>query len=229
MAEIDTYSPRKVTAQNRNRLPSDHDPKKRITYVNITLNEEEIAEAIRNWIRAQVPVGDVEMPVEMVAGRGTNGHSANVTVPMGPVDVTSPEQPTEPFQEFTAASEDAKRRNMEAGVDANPTGSDPQTTAPAEDPGVEPPEETAETAEKGSPEKEPEETVEEAPVEAPKKSSLFDGPKTAPLPAPDAAAAAAPPETAVTEPAEEKPVEDGPEEPAEAPPEKKAVKSIFEV
>lgn len=144
MAEIDTYSPRKVTEQNKDRLPSTHDPKKRITYVQITLNEEEIAEAIRNWIRAQVPINDtpeapIEMPVEMIAGRGSNGHSANVTIPMGPVGVSSPERPTEPMQEFTAAAEDARRRNAEEEADAPQEQEAPSTqeTAPAAEPKVE--------------------------------------------------------------------------------------------
>jgi hypothetical protein len=219
MAEIDTYSPRKVTASNRDRLPSDHDPKKRITYVNITLNEEEIAEAIRNWIRAQVPVGDVEMPVEMVAGRGTNGHSANVTVPMGPISVTSPTQPTEPMQEFTAAADDARRRNQEAGVDAQPATNTPEDTPAedvSEDPGIETETTAPEEAETAPAEEATKEPVEAA--EPPKKSSLFDGPKSEPLPAPDAAAAAAPPETA-------KAPEETPEPASETAPK---VKSIFD-
>lgn len=170
MAEIDTYSPRKVTDQNKDRLPSTHDSSKRITYVNITLNEEEIAEAIRNWIRAQVPIEpNTEMPVEMIAGRGENGHSANVTVSLGPVSVESPTQPTEPMQEFSAAAEDARRRNEQEGVYDEPITEPAETVEEApevaettEDSGPEPAEAEPEAA--GQPE--PETTTEKAPQEA---------------------------------------------------------------
>lgn len=114
MADIQTYSPRKVTDQNRDLLPSHHNPKKRTTYVQITLNEPEIKEAIRNYIRAQVPItpGD-ELPVKIIAGRGENGHSAEVIITASEYAVASPERPTAPMATFEAVAEDAARRNSE--------------------------------------------------------------------------------------------------------------------
>jgi len=119
MAEIQTYSPRKVTDQNRDLLPSNHDPEKRTTYVQITLNEPELKEAIRNYIRAQVPVSsEDELPVKIIAGRGENGHSAEITVSVANYKVASPDRPTAPLATFEAVAEDAARRNDEHAQEA---------------------------------------------------------------------------------------------------------------
>lgn len=118
MAEIVTYSPRTVNGQNKDHLPSTHDSEKRTSYVQITLTEEEINEAVRNYIRAQVPVScSDELPVVLVAGRGKNGHSAVVTVSVQPIEVVSPEVPTEPMATFDEAAADAARRNGDATPD----------------------------------------------------------------------------------------------------------------
>jgi hypothetical protein len=121
MPEIDTYSPRKVTDQNRDLLPSTHDPKKRKTYVQVTLQEPEIEEAIRNYIRAQIPGSDVqELPVKIIAGRGENGHSATITLDPANVPVDSPTTPSAPMATFDAAAEDAARRNSEEVIEGGP-------------------------------------------------------------------------------------------------------------
>lgn len=114
MTEITLYAPRKITPQNRKSLPQSHDPAKRTTYVLITLEENEIQEAIRNYIRAQLPVNpDDELPISMIAGRGDNGHSATVTVQAGKVQVSSPSRPTEALATFTEVSNTAAARNDE--------------------------------------------------------------------------------------------------------------------
>lgn len=119
MPEIDTYSPRKVTDQNRDLLPSTHDPMKRKTYVEITLQEPEIQEAIRNYIRGMYPtLPDEELPVKIIAGRGENGHSATIIKEPIPITVESPQQPKVAVASFTAAEEDARRRNGEEATNA---------------------------------------------------------------------------------------------------------------
>lgn len=121
MPEIDTYSPRKVTDQNRDLLPSTHDPKKRKTYVQITLQEPEIEEAIRNYIRAQIPGGDKqELPVKIIAGRGENGHSATIIMDPASITVDSPDTPSAPMSTFEAAAADAARRNGEEEAEDGP-------------------------------------------------------------------------------------------------------------
>lgn len=235
MPDINTYSPRKVTDQNADLLPSTHDPKKRTTYVQISMSEPEIKEAIRNWVRAQIPVdaGD-ELPVKIIAGRGENGHSAEVIVTAGTFTVTSPERPTAPMATFEAAAEEATRRNAEHddsddGTEVDEDSGDMvlpeslQTQETAQEAPAEPeqpeapaePETVAETAQE----------MPAAPAEPPKKSSLFDKPKPSPTAAAaDAAnAAAAPPQTEHSKAAEE-PAEETSEE---EPPKPKA-KSIFD-
>ena len=137
MAEINLFSPRKVTSQNERHLPHDHDPNKRTTYVQITLDENEIAEAIRNYIRAQIPVRDgEELPVVLTAGRGENGHSAAITLQADPVYVQTVERPTAPMATFTETAAAAARRNEdEAGSsDEAPTSSAPPRTAAHKNP-----------------------------------------------------------------------------------------------
>lgn len=49
--------------------------------ITITLNEEEIVTAIKDYLNTQdVPTAGKEVEVNMVAGRGANGHSAIVSV-----------------------------------------------------------------------------------------------------------------------------------------------------
>ncbi|WP_299198232.1 hypothetical protein [uncultured Amphritea sp.] len=117
MPDIDTYSPRKVTDQNRDLLPATHDPEKRKTYVEITLQEPEIQEAIRNYIRGMYPtLPDEELPVKIIAGRGENGHSATIIKEPIPITVNSPSQPKVAVASYTAAQEDANRRNGEEAI-----------------------------------------------------------------------------------------------------------------
>lgn len=213
MADIQTYSPRKVTDQNRDLLPSTHDPKKRTTYVQITLNEPEIKEAIRNYIRAQVPVtsGD-ELPVKIIAGRGENGHSAEITVSAGEVTVISPGRPVAALATFEEVAADAARRNNEDPAEE-------VESDPVEDIDKSVFESKAATLVAGETSPEPK----AAPV---KKSSLFDSVTPKSTEAAEAAiAAAAPPQTEHSNP-----VEDLPEEKAETPasPKPKS-KSIFDV
>ena len=114
MAEVTLFSPRKITPQNKRHLPESHDPNKRITYVQITLEENEIAEAIRNYIRAQVPVRDgEELPVVLTAGRGENGHSATVTMSVEPVIVPTVSRPIQALATFNETAAAAARRNSE--------------------------------------------------------------------------------------------------------------------
>jgi hypothetical protein len=184
MANIQTYSPRKVTDQNRDLLPSDHDPAKRKTYVQITLTEPEIKEAIRNYIRAQVPVidGD-ELPVKITAGRGENGHSAEITVQAGQYAVASPARPTVPMATFEAVAEDAARRNEESPEDASDNEFD--EVQEEADSSIDKAEKvlTSLTAD----------TKAEAPAKPPRKSSLFDAATPKSTEAAQAAVAAAPP------------------------------------
>ena len=94
MAKISVYTPRKITPQNENMLPSTHTPETRKSYVLINLTEEEIAEAVRNYIRGQIPMkNDSELPVTFVAGRGDNGITSTVTVDPLPVTVVPAQQP----------------------------------------------------------------------------------------------------------------------------------------
>ena len=189
MADIQTYSPRKITDQNRDLLPTTHDPKKRTTYVQITLNESEIKEAIRNYIRAQVPVisGD-ELPVKIIAGRGENGHSAEITLSVAEYTVASPSRPTAPMATFEAVAEDAARRN--SGIYGDNEVDDSQII-------------TEEIPDEISFESQNEAPKAETP-KAQKKSSLFDNvvPKSEPAFA-AAEAAAAPPQTEHSKAAEE--------------------------
>lgn len=239
MPDINTYSPRKVTDQNADLLPSTHDPKKRTTYVQISMSEPEIKEAIRNWVRAQIPVdaGD-ELPVKIIAGRGENGHSAEVIVTAGTFTVTSPERPTAPMATFEAAAEEAARRNAEHDDSDDDSDDDSEVDEDSGDMVMPEALQNQETAQEaaGEPEQpeasaEPEtvaETVQEtpaAPAEPPKKSSLFDKPKPSPTAAAaDAAnAAAAPPQTEHSKPAEEPAGETSEEEPP-----KPKAKSIFD-
>jgi len=121
MPDIDTYSPRKVTDQNRDLLPATHDPEKRKTYVEITLQEPEIQEAIRNYIRGMYPtLPDEELPVKIIAGRGENGHSATIIKEPIPITVNSPSQPKVAVASYTAAQEDANRRNGEEAITEGP-------------------------------------------------------------------------------------------------------------
>jgi len=235
MPDINTYSPRKVTDQNVDLLPSTHDPKKRTTYVQISMSEPEIKEAIRNWVRAQIPVdaGD-ELPVKIIAGRGENGHSAEVIVTAGTFTVTSPERPTAPMATFEAAAEEAARRNAEHDDSDDDTEVDEDSgdmTLPEALQSQETAQEAAGEPEQPETPAEPEtvaETVQEtpaAPAEPPKKSSLFDKPKPSPTAAAaDAAnAAAAPPQTEHSKPAEEPARKTSEEEPP-----KPKAKSIFD-
>ena len=250
MPEIDTYSPRKVTPQNQDLLPSTHDPKTRTTYVQITLQEPEIQEAIRNYIRAQVPVQtEDELPVKIIAGRGDNGHSAQVTVSVGSVSITSPERPAAPMATFEEAAADAARRNASVTEESGEPQEVTIQEAPeaAQDPGAgaeqeaatidsepvrEPEPESNVGAPEPAPAREPEPQTAAANTQpdaqqpqeevkpAPKKSSLFDTPKSVPQTA-AAEAAAPPPQT--------DPVETPEAVTVNAPaPEKPATKSIFE-
>lgn len=140
MAKVEVYTPRKVTPQNEASLPTTHDQSKRISYMQIQLEEPEIAEAIRNYIRQQVPVipGD-EMPVVLTAGRGDNGHTATITIqPSTPV-VTGAERPTDAFDTFDAANAAASAQNAkvlasEASVESQTASSDEVIETPTETP-----------------------------------------------------------------------------------------------
>ena len=258
MPEIDTYAPRKITAQNQDRLPSYHNPEKRITYVQITLNEAEIAEAIRNYIRAQIPLdSDAEMPVEMIAGRGDNGHSANITVDVSAPVVQSPSRPAEPMATFEEAAADARRRNGEIATDEPTTDTEnlPESTddsgqaSAAEEAGSGEPESASELSEQTDIEEaiaaeektvlatmstETMETLDVAstdePAPAPKKSSLFDNlPPKKETVAP-AAAAASPPAATAAEQEMDEVGEDAPQEveaETAAEPAQPKAKSIF--
>lgn len=234
MPEIDTYSPRKVTPHNRDLLPSTHDPKKRTTYVQITLQEPEIIEAIRNYVRAQIPVGATdELPVDLIAGRGENGHSATIIVSAAPVVVKSPERPTEAMASFDEANADALRRNGD--VDAKQETEAPQEEAPSgTEQAEEPAPSTPDTGEPG-PEKAPEEAAEM--TEDPPESKT-DAPAENPPAEENASPAASESQTAEkssifentapTQAVPETPAEPQTEDPAPAQPAPKA-KSIFDV
>lgn len=132
MAEIDLFSPRKATKTNQRHLPKDHDPTKRTTYVQITLEEDEIAEAIRNYIRAQIPVRDgEELPVVLTAGRGENGHSASITLHADPVYVQSVERPTSPMATFDETAAAAARRNSDDEGQEDASDEEAESSAPA--------------------------------------------------------------------------------------------------
>jgi hypothetical protein len=110
--EFAVYSPRKVTPQNRKYLPQKYNPEERSTYVLITLDEDEISTAIRNYIRAQMPVkADDEMPVVLTAGRGENGHSAAIVIEPIPFNVISPQQPAASMVGFEEPNAQALERN----------------------------------------------------------------------------------------------------------------------
>ena len=217
MPAIETYSPRKVTEQNKDLLPSTHDPKKRTTYVQITLNEPEIKEAIRNYIRAQIPVSpNDELPVRVIAGRGENGHSAEITVSVGEYTVISPGRPTAPMATFEAAAEDAIRRNAENAEESDSESPDTEV-APSK-------KVKASLVEEDFPEEVSFEPQDEAAQKAPpKKSSLFENtvPKTDSN-VEAAKAAASPPETEHSKGVDLLKPE------TEAPVEKKRAKSIFD-
>lgn len=143
MAKVEVYTPRKVTPQNEASLPSTHDQSKRISYMQIQLEEPEIAEAIRNYIRQQVPViaGD-EMPVVLTAGRGDNGHTATITIqPSTPV-VTGAERPTDAFDTFDAANAAASAQNAKVLAAEKPV----ESQTASSDEVIETPTETPETA-----------------------------------------------------------------------------------
>jgi len=148
VAKIDVYTPRKVTPQNEANLPSTHDQSKRTSYMQIQLEEPEIAEAIRNYLRQQIPVVDGdEMPVVLTAGRGDNGHTATVTIlPSTPV-VTGAERPTDAFDTFDAANADAAARNAAAEASQTP----PETHTENNVAEVETPEEQADTEPEATP------------------------------------------------------------------------------
>jgi len=117
MAEISIYSPRKVTSQNEKNLPSTHNPEQRKSYVQVFLEENEIVEAIRNYIRAVVPVSDAdELPVVLTAGRGENGHTAAITIEPVPVTVQSVSKPINSMTTFEEVSDGAVKRNVENDV-----------------------------------------------------------------------------------------------------------------
>ena len=60
--------------------------------ITITMNEDEIVTAIKDFLDTQdVPTAGKEVEVQMVAGRGTNGHSAVITVKKE--EPAAPEQP----------------------------------------------------------------------------------------------------------------------------------------
>lgn len=121
MTEIAVYSPRKITPQNKRNLPTTHDPEKRTTYVQITLDEAEIAEAIRNYLKGQIAIAeDDELPVVLTAGRGENGHTAAVTITPLPVPIVSARQPTAMTQTFDAVSMQAIERTLGRAVVSEP-------------------------------------------------------------------------------------------------------------
>lgn len=112
MKEFAVYSPRKITPQNRKYLPQKYNPEERSAYVLITLDEDEISTAIRNYIRAQMPVkADDDMPVVLTAGRGENGHSAAVVIEPIPFNVISPQQPAASMVGFEEINTQALERN----------------------------------------------------------------------------------------------------------------------
>jgi len=127
MPTVDVYTPRKVTDQNKATLPSTHDQTKRISYMQVHLKEDEMAEAIRNYIRRQMPILDNdEMPVVFIAGRGDNGHSAQVTIQAATITVQSPERPTDAIETFDEANKTASERNAAAGI-TSPAADTPET------------------------------------------------------------------------------------------------------
>lgn len=112
MPEAKTYTPRKVTPQNEDTLPSTHDESAKTSYIQITLKEETMAEAIRNYIGGLMPIqpGD-EMPVQFMAGRGDNGHTTTVTILAGPVITEQVTTPSDFVPEFAEAQAAAAARN----------------------------------------------------------------------------------------------------------------------
>lgn len=219
MTEIAVYSPRKITPQNKRNLPTTHDPEKRTTYVQITLDEAEIAEAIRNYLKGQIAIAeDDELPVVLTAGRGENGHTAAVTITPLPVPIVSARQPTTMTQTFDAVSMQAVERMTgrttvsEAGEDTPEADEEEAVTAASLLPtaGNNNPNRLAQKAEKAIQEiHEAEEAVSELVTEAAaatktttKKSSLFKdiepAAQTEASAAPAAHAAAAPPTTGTT-------------------------------
>jgi len=122
VTQIAVYSPRKITPQNKRNLPETHDPEKRTTYVQITLDEQEIAEAIRNYLRAQIPISDNDtLPVVLYAGRGENGHTAAITITPLPVQVVAAHQPGPMSATFDAVTIQAfERSTNKATADEEP-------------------------------------------------------------------------------------------------------------
>lgn len=109
------YTPRKVTPQNAATLPADFDPTKRISFMQVTLSEEELIQATQNYIKAQLPIQDGDpMPVSFNAGRGDNGHTAIVTIQSATITVKSPERPVAHAEaSYSAAKEAADSRNQQ--------------------------------------------------------------------------------------------------------------------
>lgn len=190
MTEFTVYAPRKVTPQNRRHLPSNHDPNKRNTYVLITLDEAEIQLAIRNHLRAQMPIdANDDLPVVLTAGRGENGYTAAVTVMPIPYSVVSPIQPAASMAGFAevntqalermASKEDAgEEKPVEQQVRASAAVQAPTNNNPNRLPPSKQAEAIVDEGQEVSEDPIEEETTQAA-VTAPKKSSLFgEAPKT---------------------------------------------------
>ena len=144
-------------------------PDKQGTEMQITLNQDEIETAIKNYVNQQVNIREgQEITIDLKAGRGENGFSATIDiVPEGtpklitkvvktlPSDLPGP-GPTPPPQTNEAAPETVQEAASEAAVPA-------ATPVPAEEAKAADEPAAAQT-----------EAVEEAAPEAPRKS-LFGG------------------------------------------------------
>lgn len=82
--------------------------------MQVHLEENEIVEAIRNYIRAVIPVSDCdELPVVLTAGRGENGHTAAITIEPVSVAVQGAVKPTASMATYTQITAGAVMRNDE--------------------------------------------------------------------------------------------------------------------
>lgn len=180
MPEIDTYSPRKRTPQNEDHLPKNYNPKQeRKTFVQITLSESEIEEAVRNWIRSQVPINaDDELPVVLIAGRGENGHSASVTLTPVPIVALPVDRPAEAMKDYEEVSSEAIRRNGQEPATSQQESSKTTHTSPSSEKErtVNATDQSEKFSETMNEENASDGILESDTVEMPKASSLFSSP-----------------------------------------------------
>lgn len=167
MAEFNVFSPRKRNKQNEAYLPSSYNPEERIAYVQVNLSQEEIEEAIRNYIRSSIPLeGNNELPVALVAGRGENGHSASVTISVIPTATQNATVLASNMEGYEDAAHNARRRNGDTDpVEKSSAGKDVCENTSHEEASDEMASDVAEI----------QEAVKESSEPETKKSSLFDG------------------------------------------------------